>query len=81
MPLEVNLENLVDVLQKVTDVDKLGLHLGVPRNKRNNIRQDLHTTGSQMMEVLQWWLDHARNPTWGRVIAALRAMGKSKLAA
>ena len=80
MPLEINLENLLDVLQKVTDVDKLGLHLGVPRNKRNNIRQDLHTTGSQMMEVLQWWLDHARNPTWGRVIAALRAMGKPKLA-
>ena len=78
--MEVNLENLLDVLQKVTEVDKLGLHLGVPRYKLNNIGQDLHTTEAQMMEMLQWWLDRAHNPTWGRVIAALRAIGKPKLA-
>ena len=62
MPLEVNLVNLLDALQKVTEVDKLGLHLGVPRYKLDKIRQDLHTTDERMMEVLQWWLDHAHNP-------------------
>ena len=70
MPVEVSLVNLLNVLQKVTEVEKLGSCLGVPRNKLNDIRQDLHTD-TQMMEVLQYWLDHVHNPTWGRVIAAL----------
>ena len=56
MPLEVNLVNLVDVLQKVTDVDNLGLHLGVPKHKLDKIRQDSHTTDERMREMLQWWL-------------------------
>ena len=44
MALEVNLVNLVDVLQKVTDVDNLGLHLGVPKLELDKIRQGFHTT-------------------------------------
>ena len=80
MPLEVNLVNLLDVLQKVTDVDDLGLHLGVPKHELDKIRQDLHTTDEQKREMLQWWLDHTLNPTWERVIWALRVMGKPVLA-
>ena len=30
--------------------------------------------------MLQWWLDHTLNPTWNRVITALRAMHKPVLA-
>ena len=40
--MEVNLENLVDVLRKVTDVDDLGLHLGVPKHKLDRIRQSVY---------------------------------------
>ena len=80
MPLEVNLVNLLDVLQKVTDVDDLGLHLGVPKHRLNEFRQDFHQTRERKREMLQWWLDHALYPTWGRVIGALRAMNKPNLA-
>ena len=80
MPLEVNLVNLLDVLQKVTDVDDLGLHLGVPKHRLNEFRQDFHKTRERKREMLQWWLDHALYPTWGRVISALRAMNKPNLA-
>ena len=72
--------NLVDVLQKVTDVNDLGLHLGVPKHKLDEIRQDFHNTDERKREVLQWWLDHTLNPTWDRVITALNAMYKSGLA-
>ena len=80
MPLEVNLVNLLDVLQKVTDVVDLGLHLGVPKHELDEIRQDFCTTKERKREMLQWWLDHTLNPTWKRVISALRIMGKPKLA-
>ena len=80
MPLEVNLVNLVDVLQKVTDVDNLGLHLGVPKHKLDKIRQDFHTTDERMREMLQWWLDHTLKPTWEKVKTALRGIGKPVLA-
>ena len=72
--------NLVDVLQKVTDVDNLGLHLGVPKHKLDEIRQDFHTTEERKREMLQFWLNHTPNPTWERVTTALRAMGKLAIA-
>ena len=71
---------LLDVLQKVTDVDDLGLHLGVPKHELEIIRQDFCKTKERKREMLQWWLDHTVNPTWGRVISALRAMNKPVLA-
>ena len=80
MPLEVNLVNLVDILQKVTDVDDLGLHLGVPKHELDEIRQDFSTTKERKKEMLQFWLNHTPNPTWERVTTALRAMGKLAIA-
>ena len=78
MPLEVNLVNLLDVLQKVTDVVDLGLHLGVPKHKLDEIRQDFCMTKEQKREMLQWWLDHTVHPTWETVISTLRVMGKQQ---
>ena len=63
MHLKVNLVNLLDVLQKVTDVDDLGLQLGVPKHELDKIRQDCHTMEEQKRQVLQWWLNHTPNPT------------------
>ena len=80
MALEVNLVNLLDVLQKVTDVDNLGLHLSVSKHELDKIRQDFYTTDERKMKMLQWWLDHTPNPTWEMVTSALRAIGKPKLA-
>ena len=72
--------NLLDVLQKVTDVDDLGLHLGVPKHELDKIRQDFHKADERKREMLQWWLNHTLNPTWERVTRALRVMGKPVLA-
>jgi len=80
MPLEVNLVNLLDVLPKVSDVVNLGLHLGVPKHRLDEIRQDFCTTKELKREMLQWWLDHTLNPTWERVSSALRIMDKPVLA-
>ena len=30
--------------------------------------------------MLRWWVVHTLNPTWERVVSALRVMGKQKLA-
>ena len=56
MPLEVNLVNLVDVLHNVTNVDSLGLHLGVPGQELDKIRQDFHLTEDRKRTVLQLYL-------------------------
>ena len=80
MTLEVSLVNLMDVLRTVTDVVDLGLHLGVPKHEMDKINQNFHTKDERKKEMLQWWLDHTLNPTWERVITALRAMHKPVLA-
>ena len=80
MPLEVNLVNLLDVLQKVTDVDNLGLHLGVPKHELDEIKTNFHRTQEQKRGMVRWWLNNDLNPTWERVIAALKAMHKPVLA-
>ena len=80
MTLEVSLVNLTDVLRTVTDVVDLGIHLGVPQPEMDKINQNFHTKDERKKEMLQWWLDHTLNPTWERVITALRAMHKPVLA-
>ena len=80
MPLEVNLVNLLDVLQKVTDVYDLGLHLGVPEHALDKIQQDFHMTDERKREMLKWWLRHTHKPTWKKLIAALRKMNLPILA-
>lgn len=73
--------NLVDVLHNVTNVDSLGLHLGIPGRELDKIRQDFRLTEDRKRTVLQWWLNHTPNPpTWEMVITALRAMHEPVLA-
>lgn len=71
--------NLVGVLQKVTDVVDLGLHLGVPKQELDQIRQDFHTKDEQKRNMLQWWLKNDL-AEWEQVISALRAMKEPVLA-
>ena len=54
--------------------------MGVPKHELDEIRQDFYTTNKRKREMLQWWVVHTLNPTWERVVSALRVMGKSKLA-
>ena len=79
--MKVNLANLVEVLQNVTDVYRLGLHLDVDKSVLNRIRKDFRMTDDQMVEMLQYWLSNDLRPTWNRLISALKAMNRKKLAA
>ena len=81
MPLKVNLSNLVEVLQSVIDVYRLGLHLGIENSALNRIRHDFPAKNDQLAEMLQWWLKSDLNCTWKRVISALKVMNRTKLAA
>ena len=71
--------NLLDVLQKVAEVDDLGLHLGVPKHELDKIRQRFYWKDEQMTAILQWWLNNDL-AEWERVINALRAMKEPVLA-
>lgn len=67
MSLELNLKNVVNALKEVTEVEDLGLKLGVPEYVVDRVRRDFHTTDDQKREVLKWWLNNNLNPTWGRL--------------
>ena len=75
----MNLENLVDLLRKVTDVDDLCRHLGVPKHELDIIRQHIYWKDQQKTTLLQWWLNNDL-AEWERVISALRAMKEPVLA-
>ena len=63
MGLELNLVNLMDVLQKVTDVNILSLHLGVPEYVMVEIRYNYGKTKDRKRAMLTWWLDNDLNCT------------------
>ena len=78
--MKVDLKNLEDVLQKVTEVDSLGHHLKVPKDELAQIFQMFHKKEERKREILQWWLSKSPNPTWEEVIRALKKMKKMVVA-
>lgn len=75
-------EVLSHELSTVTDWYQLGMKLGVPDHKLDEIQRNHPTDGVNQWrdEVLSVWLRLTPNASWKNVIRALQQMGKKALA-
>ena len=78
---DLTLGNLVHATRDVIDTYGVGLQLGVPVGRLEEIKVDYSTVEERRIEVLQAWINYDVNPTWRKLQDALRMMGKEVSAA
>ena len=54
---------------------QLGIQLQLPPDKLDKIEEDYPSAERRLSEVLQYWLDDEKNPSWDKVCEALRRIG------
>ena len=68
------IEDLVIELKKV-DWHRLGIQLRVPPDRLDKIEDDYrHSADRKLSEVLMWWLQNEKDPSWNKICEALRRM-------
>ena len=75
--MEVNV--LCEELSAVSDWYRLGLKLGVPDNKLDEIQRN-HSSSRWKIETLKLWLQLNPNASWMSVVRALQRMEENTLA-
>jgi len=73
------LSDLVNELQEVTDWFYLGMCLRVPLATLMNIRESQGNVEAYRREMLDAWMKE-ENPTWSKVVTALKEMKLTALA-
>lgn len=54
---------------------QLGIQLQVPCAKLDKIDEDYSTCDRKLTAVLQYWLDNDKDPSWDKILEALRRIG------
>ena len=79
--------NLKDVVCELNDFSgwyQLGVFMNVPKNVLDQIHADYGHGPNAMrrcqIEMISYWLDNGRDPTWSFLISALHSIGKTVLA-
>ena len=67
-------------VREVKDTDSLGLWLGVPRSKRDEIKGQFSSVPQQVKAYINYFMEHDPVASWRAVIVALDGMNEKKAA-
>lgn len=73
-------KNILRAVEKVEDTDKLGLYLGVPKSKRDEIKKEFSSEVQQRKAFISYFFEHDPVASWRSVICALDRMGQTEAA-
>ena len=73
-------KNVQKAVQEVKDTDSLGLWLGVPRSKRDEIKGQFLSVPQQVKAYINYFMEHDPMASWRAVIVALDGMGEKEAA-
>ena len=65
---------------KVQDWDEVGLDLGVPRSKRNEIKEQSSTEMEQHLALTKYWVNTHPDPSWEKLGRVLYMEGEESAA-
>ena len=70
------------LVRELKDVewDTLGTYLGLSQGEIREIEQDHQNTGRRRIVMFDKWSRQEENPSWEKMIAALKDMGENNLA-
>ena len=72
--------NVLRVVQKVENAERLGCCLGVPDSKRNEIMRRFSNMAEQKEAFINYFIKHDPEAMWRNVICALDWMDEKKCA-
>ena len=74
-------KNVLRAVWEVEDDDRLGLYLGVPWSKRDEIKRQFSSDPQKMKKAyINYAMDHDPAASWRRVIVALDVMEEKEAA-
>ena len=77
---KLDVQNLSNALEKVTNWHQLGLKLGIPPHKLSKIEEDYQHNDRRKTETLDTWLHQTPSASWSDVVRALQQMGENAVA-
>ena len=72
------MENVREVMAEVGDWESVGMVLGVPVSKRQEIRQQSSTVREKSLALGEYWVNTAPDATWERLAWALYHSGEER---
>ena len=72
--------NVLRAVREVEDTDELGLWLGVPKPKRQEIRSQFSSVVEQRKALINYFIENDPEPSWRTVIWALDVMQEKEIA-
>ena len=73
-------KNVQRAVRDVKDTDHLGLFLGVPESKRDEIQSQFSSVPQQVKAYINYFMEHDPVASWRSVIVVLDGMGEKKAA-
>ena len=68
--------NVLRAVREVKDTDDLGLYLGVPGSKRDEIKRQFSSEAQQRKAYINYFIEHDPDSSWRSVICALDEMNQ-----
>ena len=72
--------NVQRAVREVKDTDCLGIYLGVPYEKRDEIKRQFSSVPQQVKAYINYFMEHDPVASWRAVIIALDRMGEKEAA-
>ena len=72
--------NVLRAVREVKDTDRLGIYLGVPKSKRQEIASQFSSVPQQRKALINYFIDHDPVASWRVVIVALEWMEEKRVA-
>ena len=72
--------NVQRAVREVKDTDSLGIFLGVPYSKRDEIKRQFSSVPQQVKAYINYFMEHDPVASWRAVIVALDGMREKKAA-
>ena len=68
--------NVLRAVREVKDTDRLGLWLGVPGSKRDEIKSQFSSEAQQRKAFINYFIEHCPEASWRKVICVLDRMDR-----
>ena len=72
--------NVQRAVREVRNTDGLGIYLGVPRSKRDEIKRQFSSVPQQVKAYINYFMEHDPVASWRAVIVALDQMREKEAA-
>ena len=76
---QLTVKNLINATKKCVDWYQLGIQLDFETSDLNKIKKNNHDVDSARINLFTQWIENGQEPSWSKLIEALKAMDFNNL--